>query len=485
MRRHPRHSALVATLPREVRAAVERALTSEDRAVAEAAAHVALGAVGLERGPGLSLVEQLTPAQRTVAELLAFAEVDVVTHRVAVTAEARRRQLGLAPPGPLERAVTLQKARVPLWFALDQLRDDAALLQKLVRGLRLTILERLELITEIARNPYGLSYTIAAYFPWGKPSELARPEVARWARRTADRVVSALGRSGGGWWYGTNVSKDFRAVLFEALVANRVPLDAAWDALLPVHFELAATKRVLRAIPEARRGAAAVTMLGWHMSSGKVLGGLELLAHFPSRELTMLVLEHAGNVDHVPKRDTMKKLEALAKKSAVIRAALGPAAGAAPRPELQLSITRTVRPKRVADLTPLQAEQLVASGKLYDGKRWSAAVRLGAEIPKGRNPERFEGSFAGFVEVREVADATKKPAFTVFLYLVDAGTVFRAGSAEPIASITQSRLEVLLPGDTSALHEALQTVVQPAAPRRAVTRGTSRSRADRPGGARR
>mgnify|MGYP007071091910 CR=1 FL=1 len=86
-------------------------------------------------------------------------------------------------------------------------------------------------------------------------------------------------------------------------------------------------------------------------------------------------------------------------------------------------------------------------------------------------------TFAGFVEVREVADAARKPAFTVFLYMVDAGTVFRAGSAEPVASITQSRLEVLLPGDTSALHEALQTVVQPAAPRRAVTRAARPRRA--------
>jgi hypothetical protein len=95
-------------------------------------------------------------------------------------------------------------------------------------------------------------------------------------------------------------------------------------------------------------------------------------------------------------------------------------------------------------------------------------VRLGLEIPKGRNPDRFEGSFAGFIEVREIADDEGKPAFTAFLYMVDAGTVFRAESTEAVASITQSSMEMVQPGDQSALKEALQPVLvdKPKVPRR-------------------
>ncbi len=83
---HPRHAELTKRVPAAVRTAIARALGATGLE-AEEAAHAALDAAGLERGPGLGAMEDLTPVQRATLELLAFAEITIVTHVVPVHAE--------------------------------------------------------------------------------------------------------------------------------------------------------------------------------------------------------------------------------------------------------------------------------------------------------------------------------------------------------------------------------------------------------------
>jgi hypothetical protein len=470
----PRTAALLAKLPSKLRTPLGHALAREGAAAVEAA-HAALTAAGLPRGPLEPLTaEMLTPEQRVVAEVLAHRDLVLETHYVPRCAEGRLRMLGLEPPGPLDLLVDFRNdddpPRVPLWRALFVLREQGKAVETLVGGLKLSILERLAMFVEIERNPYGFDYTVANNFPWGKPRELKDPEVAAWARAIADRLSAALAAGvteGSGWWCTWGLGKRFREVLFEALIVNRVPLKPEWDLLVPVAFSpYTLVKKILKAMPAERRGPACVRMLDWQMSSGKVACGLTLLELFPSKELTALVIEHMDKVDHMPKRDTVKRLKAIAVKSAIVREALSPAVTA--KPSIDLTVTRAWKPTQLKDLTPLQQKQLVVAGKWYDGKSWPAAVRLGLEVPKGRRPETFEGSFAGYLEVRELADASGKAAFTAFLYLVDSGTVFRAGTTEPVASIVQSSLDLVT---DPALKEALQVVIQPKLPKKRRSAG--------------
>ena len=465
----PRTTSLLAKLPQKIRTPLAHALEREGEAAVEAA-HAALTAAGLPRGPLEPLTaEMLTPEQRAVAEVLAHRDLVLETHYVPRCAEGRRRMLGLEPPGPLDRLVDFRNGddppRVPLWRALFVLRDKGEAVRKLVGGLKLPLLDRLAMFVEIERNPYGFDYTVAKDFPWGKARELKNPNVGEWARATADRISAALAAGvteGSGWWCTWGVGRGLREVLFEALLVNRVALKPEWDLLVPVAFSpYTLVKKILKAMPIERRGPACVRMLDWHMSSGKIACGLDLLPLFPSKELTALVIAHMDQVDHMPKRDTVKRLKAIAAKSTIVRDALGPSVTA--KPAIDLTVTRAWKPRRLSDLTELQQKQLVVAGKWYDGKSWPAAVRLGLSVPKGRRPETFEGSFAGFLEVRELADASGHPAYTAFLYLVDGGTIFLAGTTEPVASIVQSSLDVVT---DPALKEALQVVIQPKLPKK-------------------
>ncbi len=166
-----------------------------------------------------------------------------------------------------------------------------------------------------------------------------------------------------------------------------------------------------------------------------------------------------GDDDTLPKRETAKKLARIAKKSPIVREALDPSVTA--KPALNLSVTRAFKPRSPKDLTPLQRKQLVVAGSWYDGKKWPVEVRLGLEIPKGHKTESFDGSFGGWLEVRELADEARKPAYTALLYLVDLGAIFVAGTTDVAASIVQSRLDQC----DQQLREALQPFIQSKLPK--------------------
>ena len=88
---------------------------------------------------------------------------------------------------------------------------------------------------------------------------------------------------------------------------------------------------------------------------------------------------------------------------------------------------------RVDQLTPVQQAQLRAAGMEYDGLDLPAAVRLA--------DDGGEESFLGFCELWRLVEG-EAHVFDAWLYMVDSGSFFRAGTEEPVGGIIQFGLEV-------------------------------------------
>jgi hypothetical protein len=89
-----------------------------------------------------------------------------------------------------------------------------------------------------------------------------------------------------------------------------------------------------------------------------------------------------------------------------------------------------------ADLTqPSDAAQLAKAGTLWDGEDLPAEARLAEG-----GPDESESSFAGFCDHYRVLDGDTH-VFDAWLYMVDSGAFFRAGTTEEVASIIQFGLE--------------------------------------------
>jgi hypothetical protein len=335
----------------------------------------------------------------------------------------------------LDRVALTRGQKLPLRDAL-QLELEKDRLGAFVKRLDLPILERLEIFAQLQVDAL-VDGSLAVSFPWGKLGELRKPAIAKWATAWMKRVVKMK----------RPPRKGMHALLFAALVANDVPIARAWESHVPIPFVdefLPSYIQTLERIPEERRGAVAAKSLAWHMSSGKVVTGLHILKRLPLREVAEIVLENADKVDFIPKRDTMAKLAALAKKHPAIRDVVAPHLGP---PKLELAIAGSR--KTMAGLSPFEKKQVVVCGEHYDGKKRPYAART--------------RTFGEHFQVRDIVVAkTKKPAFTAFLYLVESGTIFVANTTKVAAVIIQGSL--LGPDGAKMkdrdLHEALQPVVQ-------------------------
>ena len=89
-----------------------------------------------------------------------------------------------------------------------------------------------------------------------------------------------------------------------------------------------------------------------------------------------------------------------------------------------------------ADLTqPSDAAQVARAGKLYDGADLPAEERL---EPGG--PDASESSFAGFCDHYGILDGDTH-VYDAWLYMVDSGSFFKAGTDQEVAAIIQFGLE--------------------------------------------
>ena len=132
----------------------------------------------------------------------------------------------------------------------------------------------------------------------------------------------------------------------------------------------------------------------------------------------------------------------------VVRAVLAVSTGPIPDPELlddairrahgfppralRLQTIAIVKDADIFDIGPVAEEQVRIAGKAWDGRDLPAEERLDEEV---------EGSFAGTLEHHTLAEAGK-PLFDVLRYAGDAGSIFRAGTAELVGAIAYDTVEM-------------------------------------------
>jgi hypothetical protein len=128
-----------------------------------------------------------------------------------------------------------------------------------------------------------------------------------------------------------------------------------------------------------------------------------------------------------------------------------------PPPPLRLRTISVTRDADILDLGPVAEEQLRIAGMSWDGADLAPEDRLDGEI---------EGSFAGMLERRVLADANAAdatPLFDVLLFAEDSGVVFASGSTTVSALIAYRKVEMRDRRVRTAIEDALAatTVVAP------------------------
>jgi hypothetical protein len=327
----------------------------------------------------------------------------------------RVRWLGLAPPSALEK----KKGKVPLWRALDDKGGKA------LAGLSQR--DRLDALADVLLGAYQSSFLNDAAVVLGKEKTID----ADWAAHTADKMLDVVATGG---HFGSRLSPSLCHIVLLAIARGygRV-MESRWDALL-VPFANKETREIVARIPEPRRGRAIVAGLDYHFASGKADVGLQLLERFPSVPLVKIVLDNCTSSHRQSKRTILAKLDVIGKKHEIVKRAVDAYRGKQPK-AIHLRKKRVIRAP--TKLSAKQRAQLLAAGELYDGKDLSADERL-----------HF---FGGTLEIHEIDDAEGKPAYDVFKYMADDGTVFSAGTTDVVAWYVQSGLEC----DDVALYEAL------------------------------
>lgn len=91
--------------------------------------------------------------------------------------------------------------------------------------------------------------------------------------------------------------------------------------------------------------------------------------------------------------------------------------------------------RSIDELSPVEREQLRLAGLAYDGEELAPEARLA-----GDGPDDEEGSFLGYCHLWRVVDGDRH-LFDAWFYMVDSGSIYRAGTTERVAEIIQFGLE--------------------------------------------
>lgn len=213
--------------------------------------------------PSVALPEELSPAQRAIAEKLAATMLlPAAGHGLPAAGACRRRWIGQEPAGPLEAPVEIEldgaKRSLPLWRAyadIEARRPFPPPLPPQLDGL-IAGLPRWQALVELAARSYGcMEVRVIA------PAALARELGAvphddaffALAARLADDLAA---RFAAGARAGAPLRPDFplSALLLLPFVRAGRPLDPRWDALVHVGAQPEA-REILAALPPERREA--------------------------------------------------------------------------------------------------------------------------------------------------------------------------------------------------------------------------------------
>ncbi len=446
-------SEVFARLSPVVRQAVDAALQAkaagEPRWWAGMAEAIEVASLLGRRERGVLPFAELSDEQQALCELLVAWEAPAGPRAIVPRfSKQLDRWMTGEPAGVLEREVPFEHGGEPLvrplWRALWMVGKEAA--PAFLEGLALPIAERLELCTDVLAGAYDLTAPLTGPFHnrsprWGEPQEID-DSLGVWARSTADLIA---GKS-------LNNVRHLTTPVFLALARAGVPIAAQWERLfpvVPVAFPVAA--ECAAALAPARRRQVVADAVRARVFPGEIVrAALGLLPQLPTPELLAVVFEHAPDAAQAPSwsRTTPEQLNealaALAAQHGGLRPVIEDHFRRRP-PEPGLAVASFDRPDSAEQLDPLTRAQLELCGELYDGERLSAEERL-ADDPDS------EQSFRGFVQrVQLTRDGAPEPAYDLWLYMVDSGTLFESGTTRVVGEIVQDSIECAEPGLTAAL----------------------------------
>jgi hypothetical protein len=413
--------AFVASLPEREKRTKQQWDELRGRVVATMeAAGFAFDPAGDERK--ILSARELDGAQRAVAEILArHPEVPIHAFPLPGPAWAKRRWLGLDPPGPLFEGE-------PTLYARIRATDDEDAVEKLLRALPRD--RRIEVLADLLM--LGSDYDDSVELVDLLRCELREipTTMGAWGRRMAALLLSFVGTP----WESHEAQFGVRPEVFNAvlhaLVRGGVPIEPASEALLALEnypHEHETLRACIAAIPAPRREAAVVAALArvpGHASPLRV--AWQLLEHFEYPSIARFVLAHAddGNAKAV-----VKQLAALAKRAPAIAEVLAAwQKDQAPVPTLKV-LERT-KPT-IDELDARAREQVEISAHRFDGRERTAALLLSGDDEEDLGP---------YERVR-IADEKGKLAYDAWLHGIDAGTIFGAGTTDVVAEIVQDGLE--------------------------------------------
>jgi hypothetical protein len=381
---------------------------------------------------------ELSAEQRALAQLIASVP-GVPLHRWAIpqASWARRRWLGLDPPGAVERH-DLARALQAVEDADDEGASAAAILK------RLPLAERLEAFGDLSLGAYRVDAPSLGELA---PDELG--DAARtWAPAFADRLLALFAPDAAHADRGDRQSPEpaLTALVCDALVAARVPIEERWDRFVPLDAGVLAT------LPPERRDAVIVRALGDEFTKYGLREGLELVTAFPSVALVDHLIARADectqSLSCPPRRQYLARLRDAVAAQAELAARVDARLAELP-PLPTLHCTRKLYPTSAGELSPGLRTMLGVLGQGWENDDGSLVTLDDDDEPQFA--ERLE-----FVSAFEIADE-RGAAYEALLYMDEDGSVCRANTTKQVMMFSQMNVSWNV-DDTVA--EALHAIVR-------------------------
>jgi hypothetical protein len=400
---------------------------------------------------------ELDDTQRAVVEILAdHPQVMVSAFPVPGPAWAKRRWLHVDDPG------VLFDGEPTLYAQLRAAGTDEGVLERLTSALSLE--QRVEVFADLLllESDYASPHVTELL------SDLTRNHMPTtmgdWGRRMAATLLGFIDKPWADNEAALGVDCEVPEAVLYALVRAGVPIEPAWERLLRLeNYTYDRSRPMLHACiaaipPERceRAIAGALDRLPGH--AWRVSIALYLLKDFKYPAIVRYALNQIDTSDK-PKQVLKQLADAAKADPAIARALAEYKAAQAPVPKLKVIERGTPALK---DLDATERAQVELSAKRFDGRREAAADLLAG---KGDEP------LAPFERVR-IGDARSQIAYDAWFYMVDSGTIFRAGTTDVIAEIVQDGLEC----DDKALRTALMNVIADKPKKRAAKKPAAKKR---------
>lgn len=405
--------------------AVRAILAAPDFAARTALLAPLMASIGLapvERGAAVALRTIVDPARfdastRLLLVLLAELGLGLDEYPVYSNASWLRAWLGLDAPGALFRIVDDEGTTRTRLEALRARQATAGAIDAYLRAIPAG--ERVEILARLLRTGQDLRVSNARAL-LHEALRALDAGAGEWARATIETLSPA-----------DRVSRDgleLERALFVALARANVRIEPRWDPLLPISYG-SATRWIMEecvaAVPSERRAAAVVARLGRCNAAFEypLLSALEALELVPDAAIARWVYERRN--DHTKPSEIVDRLRAIGATHPDI---LAVASSTEPPPAL----VPIEHPLTASALGDTERRQLEIGSERYDGSHRTAGAIFAGE---GDEPITHD-SIRRFALLRDGA-----PAYDAWLFMTDAGIVFRARSTDVIAEIVQGGIE--------------------------------------------